>query len=55
MAKAESEELARQIAEEQIADLEKEKTMLELEVKELIARHKADIQEKNNNALQVSY
>ena len=38
-AKAESEELARSIAEEQIADLEKEKTMLELEVKDLNARH----------------
>eukprot|EP00794_Sanderia_malayensis_P004823 gene4823-5455_t len=53
LAKAESEELARQIAEEQIADLEKEKTMLELEVKELIARHKADIQEKSNSVVQL--
>ena len=48
LAKAESEELARSIAEEQIADLEKEKTMLELEVKDLNARHKQDLNDKNH-------
>ncbi|KAL9980422.1 hypothetical protein ACROYT_G009010 [Oculina patagonica] len=41
-----SEQLARSIAEEQFSDLEKEKTMIELEVKELIARHKSDMLEK---------
>lgn len=41
-----SEQLARSIAEEQYSDLEKEKTMIELEVKELIARHKSDMSEK---------
>jgi len=30
----------------QFSDLEKEKTMIELEVKELIARHKSDMVEK---------
>ena len=54
LAKAESEELARSIAEEQISDLEKEKTILELEVKDLIARHKADIYDKNNQMQQVT-
>jgi len=48
LAKAESEELARSIAEEQIADLEKDKTILELEVKEINARNKADVSEKDN-------
>ena len=37
-----------------ISDLEKEKTMLELEVKELIARHKTDLQEKTSKVTQVS-
>lgn len=46
LTKAHSEQLARSIAEEQYADLEKEKTMIELEVKELIARHKSDMSEK---------
>lgn len=53
LAKAESEELARSIAEEQIADLEKEKTMLELEVKDLIARHKMDLSDRSNQIIQV--
>lgn len=48
LAKAESEELARSIAEEQIADLEKEKTMLELEVKDVNAKHRQDLLEKNH-------
>ena len=37
----------------QISDLEKEKTMLELEVKELIARHKTEIQDRSSKATQV--
>ncbi|XP_076440022.1 rho-associated protein kinase 2-like isoform X2 [Babylonia areolata] len=44
--KADSEALARQIAEEQLSDVEKEKTMLELEIKELMARHKNDLNKK---------
>ena len=42
LAKADSEQLARSIAEEQLADVEKEKTMLELELKENISRNKSD-------------
>ncbi|XP_048581823.1 rho-associated protein kinase 2 isoform X3 [Nematostella vectensis] len=46
LTKADSEQLARSIAEEQYSDLEKEKTMIELEVKELIARHKSEMSDK---------
>lgn len=46
LAKAESEELARSIVEEQFSDLEKERTMLELEVNDLNARHKAELSDK---------
>ncbi|XP_070196209.1 rho-associated protein kinase 2-like isoform X2 [Littorina saxatilis] len=45
-AKADSESLARGIAEEQLGDVEKEKTMLELEIKELISRHKNEMNKK---------
>ncbi|XP_054707053.1 rho-associated protein kinase 2-like [Uloborus diversus] len=47
IARADSESLARSIAEETIADLEKEKTMKELEVKELICRHRAELMNKD--------
>lgn len=53
LAKAESEELARSIVEEQFSELEKERTMLELEVKDLNARHKADLSDKNKMYSQV--
>lgn len=43
VARADSEALARQIAEETVADLEKEKTMKELELKDLIAKHRNEI------------
>ncbi|KAL3869241.1 hypothetical protein ACJMK2_041948 [Sinanodonta woodiana] len=46
--RADSEHLARTIAEEQLSDVEKEKTMLELEIKELMSRHKSDIAKKEN-------
>lgn len=42
-ARADSEALARSIAEETVADLEKEKTMKELELKDLLAKHRNDI------------
>ena len=48
LAKADSEQLARQIAEEQLSDVEKEKTMLELEIKELMSRFKNDISKKES-------
>lgn len=53
LAKAESEELARSIVEEQFSDLEKERTMLELEVKDLNARHKVELSDKNKMYSQV--
>lgn len=53
LAKAESEELARSIAEEQITDLEKEKAMFELEIKEINAKHKADLSDKDNKIIKV--
>ncbi|XP_048758911.2 rho-associated protein kinase 1-like [Ostrea edulis] len=48
MAKADSEGLARSIAEEQLTDVEKEKTVLELEIKELMNRHKTDLSKKEH-------
>lgn len=48
MAKADSENLARSIAEEQLTDVEKEKTVLELEIKELMNRHKTEISKKEH-------
>jgi predicted nucleic acid-binding Zn-ribbon protein len=53
LTKADSEQLARSIAEEQYSDLEKEKTMIELEVKELIARHKSDMSDKTAQITQL--
>uniref|UniRef100_A0A8D0PDW0 non-specific serine/threonine protein kinase n=1 Tax=Sus scrofa TaxID=9823 RepID=A0A8D0PDW0_PIG len=40
-------QLARSIAEEQYSDLEKEKIMKELEIKEMMARHKQELTEKD--------
>ncbi|CAL1536686.1 unnamed protein product [Lymnaea stagnalis] len=51
LAKADSEQLARQIAEEQLSDVEKEKTMLELEIKELMSRQKNDSNKKESQIL----
>uniref|UniRef100_A0A8C7UEL2 Rho-associated protein kinase 2 n=1 Tax=Oncorhynchus mykiss TaxID=8022 RepID=A0A8C7UEL2_ONCMY len=47
LTKADSEQLARSIAEEQYSDLEKEKIMKELELKEMMARHKQELGEKD--------
>ncbi|XP_077166895.1 rho-associated protein kinase 2 isoform X2 [Paroedura picta] len=47
LTKADSEQLARSIAEEQYSDLEKEKIMKELEIKEMMARHKQELVEKD--------
>lgn len=46
MTKADSEQLARSIAEEQYSDLEKEKIMKELEIKDMMARHKQELSDK---------
>ena len=54
MAKADSEQLARTIAEEQLSDVEKEKTMLELEIKEILSRHKSELVKKDSVISMVS-
>lgn len=46
LTKADSEQLARSIAEEQYSDLEKEKIMKELEIKDMMARHKQELLDK---------
>ncbi|KAG5887883.1 hypothetical protein JTB14_015534 [Gonioctena quinquepunctata] len=46
LARADSEALARSIAEETVADLEKEKTMKELELKDLLAKHRNEMNSK---------
>lgn len=46
LARADSEALARSIAEETVADLEKEKTMKELEFKDLLAKHRNEVNAK---------
>ncbi|KAF5907784.1 rho-associated protein kinase 2-like isoform X2, partial [Clarias magur] len=48
LTKADSEQLARSIAEEQFSDLEKEKIMKELEIKDMIARHRQELGDKDN-------
>ncbi|XP_059146890.1 rho-associated protein kinase 1-like isoform X3 [Physella acuta] len=53
LAKADSETLARQIAEEQLSDVEKEKTMFELEIKELMSRFKSEV--KNTEILKHNF
>lgn len=47
LARADSEALARSIAEETVADLEKEKTMKELELKDLLGKHRNDLNTKD--------
>ena len=54
LAKADSEQLARSIADEQLADVEKAKTMLELQMKEVMQRHKTDIKGKDISISTVS-
>ncbi|XP_058836769.1 rho-associated protein kinase 1 [Topomyia yanbarensis] len=46
MARADSEALARSIAEETVADLEKDKTMKELELKDLVTKHRNELSTK---------
>lgn len=46
IARADSEALAKQIAEETVADLEKERTMKELEIKDLISKHRNELAAK---------
>ncbi|XP_056872356.1 rho-associated protein kinase 2-like isoform X4 [Takifugu flavidus] len=46
LTKVDTEQLARSIAEEQYSDLEKEKIMKELEIKDMMARHKQELGDK---------
>ena len=48
LAKADSEQLARSISDEQLLDVEKAKTMLELQMKDMMQRHKAELTKKDN-------
>jgi len=52
--RADAESLAKSIAHETIAELEKEKTMKELEIKDLTARHKTDCTNKDTALATVS-
>ncbi|XP_046412963.1 rho-associated, coiled-coil containing protein kinase 2 isoform X1 [Neodiprion pinetum] len=49
LARADSEALARSIAEETVADLEKERTMKELEYKDSIAKHRQELNAKEQS------
>uniref|UniRef100_A0A8D3CZ72 non-specific serine/threonine protein kinase n=1 Tax=Scophthalmus maximus TaxID=52904 RepID=A0A8D3CZ72_SCOMX len=53
LTKADSEQLARSIAEEQYSDLEKEKIMKELEIKDMMARHKQELGDKESTIIQM--
>lgn len=55
LTKADSEQLARSIAEEQYSLLEKEKIMKELEIKDMMARHKQELSEKEATISSVGY
>ncbi|KAK0132271.1 Rho-associated protein kinase 2 [Merluccius polli] len=46
LTKADSEQLARSIAEEQYSELEKDKIMKELEIKDMVARHRQELADK---------
>lgn len=54
--RADSEALARSIAEETVAELEKEKTVKELEIHDLLSRHSSEVAEKESalNAVSMS-
>ena len=51
LARADSEALARSIAEETVADLEKEKTIKELEMKDLLSKHRNELSAKESTLL----
>lgn len=53
VARADSEALARSIAEETVTDLEKEKTIKELEMKDIIGKHRSDISSKESSIISV--
>ena len=51
--KLEKATLTRNMAESRLSDFEREKTIIELEIKEIIARHKTEVTEKMSRAAQV--
>lgn len=51
LARADSEALARSIAEETVADLEKEKTIKELELKDLATKHRNELSHKESTIM----
>lgn len=53
LARADSEALARSIAEETVADLEKEKTIKELEIKDIISKHRNELAMKESALAQL--
>lgn len=55
LARADSEALARSIAEETIIDLEKEKMMRELELRDSQSRHRNDLESKEFSLNNVSF
>lgn len=55
LARADSEALARSVAEETVAELEKEKTMKELELKDLLVKHRTDQAGKEQTLNMVSF
>ena len=54
LAKSDSEQLARTIAEEQLSEAEKEKTMKGLELREAKSAHKSEIIKRDLNIANVS-
>ena len=52
-AKLEKSLLAKSMADAKIADFEREKSMIELEIKELLARHRTEVTERMARAAQV--
>ena len=54
LGRAEKEQLCRQIAEDQLSNLEKEKTILELELKDALNRHRTELNRKDGNITNVT-
>lgn len=55
LARADSEALARSIAEETVADLEKDKSMKELELKDLMTKQRSELSGRDSALNSVSY
>ena len=53
--KLEKANLGRSIAESKLSDFEREKTMIELEIKEILARHRTEVTERMSKVARVSW